>query len=322
MIKNNTFVIGVDGGGTKTLAALADMNGKIVKTAKAGCSNPRNVGNQAAADNIAESIFKILKSRAFRISNGEVLSKAKEKKNIKIISTVIGLPAMEEEFKGREQEIIRALKKHKEISTIFGGKVKIVSDQLVAFRSGSSGDDGISVIAGTGCAVHGWYRGVEAKANGWGWLADEGSGFWIGQKTFQTISKSLDGRIKDTTLADLAKKTFKLKNAADLVALIYKDPEIYVPQLAPLCRQADEAGDTNATAIMQGAGKEIALSVIDVYQRLGFAKQTPEIVIVGGIFNSQTVIESVKTELEKSIGPINIIKPELPVTGAVRLALE
>ena len=300
------YFIGVDGGGTKTLAALARADGKIVRTVKSGSSNPRNVGIPAAAANIAGSIFKILKS----------------KKNIAIISTLIGLPAMEEEFKGHEQEIVKALKKHKNIAAIFVGDVSIVSDQLVAFRSGSRGQDGISVIAGTGCAVHGWYRGLEAKANGWGWLADEGSGFWIGQKTFQLILKSLDGRVQDTIITDLAKRTFKLKNAADFVALAYKAPEIYVPQLTAICRQADESGDANASAIMRNAGKEIAVSVIDVYQRLGFDRQVPEIVFVGGIFNSRKVIESVEAELKATIGPINIIKPELPITGAVQLAIE
>lgn len=306
MTQKNNLVVGVDGGGTKSLAALADGQGKILKTAKAGCSNPRNVGIWAAADNIAESIHKIIKG----------------KKNIVVASTVIGLPAMEEEFKGREQEIIRMLKKHKEIAAIFGGKIKIVSDQLVAFRAGSSGQDGISVIAGTGCAVHGWYGGLQAKANGWGWLADEGSGFWIGQKTFQAILKSLDGRIQDTTLLDLAKKTFNLNNATGLISLAYKEPEFYVPQLAAICRQADDLGDANAHAIMKGAGREIALSVVHVYRSLGFGKQMPEIVFVGGIFNSSTVIKSVEAELKSSIGPINIIKSELPVVGAVKLALE
>jgi N-acetylglucosamine kinase-like BadF-type ATPase len=288
------------------LAALADVGGKIIRTAKAGCSNPRNVGIQVAADNVAESIYKIIKG----------------KKNIVIVSTVIGLPALEEEFKGRELEIIRLLKKHKEIGAIFGGKVKIVSDQLVAFRAGSRGADGISVIAGTGCAVHGWCGGLEAKANGWGWLADEGSGFWIGQKAFQAILKGIDGRLQDATLLGLAKKTFKLENAIDLITLIYKDPEAYVPQLAAICRQADDLGDKNANAIMRGAGKEIALSIIDVYRRLGFGNQNPEIIFIGGIFNSRTVIDAVEAELKDCIGAVNIVKPELPVVGAVKLALE
>ena len=276
-VNDHSFVIGVDGGGTKTLAALADVNGKIIKTAKAGCSNPRNVGIRIAAANIAGAIFKIIKG---------------------------------------------ALKKHKGIAAIFNGRVMIVSDQLVAFRSGSGGKDGISVIAGTGCVVHGWNRGQETKVNGWGWLADEGSGFWIGQKTFQTILKGIDGRLQDASLLDLVKKTFKIKNVIELITLAYKDPEIFVPRLAALCRQADEAGDANAHGIMHSAGKEIALSVVNAYQRLGFGKQVPEIVFIGGIFNSSTIIKSVKAELKKSVGDVNIIKPELPVVGAIRLALE
>ena len=57
------YFIGVDGGGTKTLAALSDPCGKIIRTAKGGSSNPRNVGIPVAAANIAEAIFKAIKNK-------------------------------------------------------------------------------------------------------------------------------------------------------------------------------------------------------------------------------------------------------------------
>jgi len=44
MEKKQKYVIGVDGGGTKTLAALADLKGKILAKAKSGSSHPRYLG--------------------------------------------------------------------------------------------------------------------------------------------------------------------------------------------------------------------------------------------------------------------------------------
>lgn len=35
-LRNRDYVIGVDGGGTKTVAALADLNGKILKIVNRG----------------------------------------------------------------------------------------------------------------------------------------------------------------------------------------------------------------------------------------------------------------------------------------------
>jgi len=55
------YVIGVDGGGTKTVAALADLDGKILRIGRTGSSSPRNVGIKRAAQNIAQAIKKFLK---------------------------------------------------------------------------------------------------------------------------------------------------------------------------------------------------------------------------------------------------------------------
>jgi len=86
-----SFIVGVDGGGTKTLAALADMNGQILKTATGDSANPRNIGIPAAVKNISTTIKKI-------IPKG---------KNIKIAATIIGLPTVEEEFENRKKKLLK-----------------------------------------------------------------------------------------------------------------------------------------------------------------------------------------------------------------------
>lgn len=304
VINNKSFIVGVDAGGTKTTAALANMSGKILKTANGDGANPRNIGILAAAKNITAAISKIIP----------------KKKNIKIAATIIGLPAIEEEFKNRQKEIIAVLKQNKNIAAIFGGKVQIVSDQLTAFCAGTDTADGVVAIAGTGCVARGWNGNKEVKANGWGWLADEGSGFWIGQKFFQLVFKAYDNRFNDPAIINLAKQYFKVKTETNFARLVYKNPFQVIPLLAHLCHQADTAGNINAHQIMQEAGKEIAASIISVIQQLQF-NTPPVIVFSGGVFNSVTVFESTRNELEKFFRqPINIIKSDLPVIGAIKLA--
>jgi len=192
----------------------------------------------------------------------------------------------------------------------------------VAFCAGADDINGIVAIAGTGCVVRGWNNGQTIKTNGWGWLADEGSGFWIGQKFFQLIFKAYDGRINDPAILDLIKKYFKAKKETNFASLVYKNPFQVVPLLARLCCQADAAGNANAHQIMQKAGKEIAASIINTIQQLQF-NTPPVIVFSGGVFNSSTVFESAKNELEIFFRqPLNIIKPDLPVSGAIKLALK
>ncbi|KPJ56774.1 hypothetical protein AMJ49_03825, partial [Parcubacteria bacterium DG_74_2] len=175
------YVIGIDGGGTKTLVALANLEDKILKRTKAGPSNPRNIGIEKSVSNISQGIKKVIKNI----------------KKEKIVSIFIALPAVEEEFKPAK----------KKISALLGfsqNKINVGSDQLAAFRSGTDKKQGIVLIAGTGCVAHGWRSEKQAKTSGWGYLNDEGSAFWVGQKAYQAIWKDLDGRGPKTLITKLA----------------------------------------------------------------------------------------------------------------------
>lgn len=56
--RTQRYIIGVDGGGTKTEAALADLSERILRIAKSGSASPRNVGIKKAVENIVEGIKK------------------------------------------------------------------------------------------------------------------------------------------------------------------------------------------------------------------------------------------------------------------------
>ncbi|UZE93456.1 MAG: hypothetical protein IB617_01320 [Candidatus Nealsonbacteria bacterium] len=300
------YVIGVDGGGTKTIAVLANLEGRILKIARAGSSSPRNVGIKKATDNVAKAINKLLK----------------QKKDAKIISTFIGLPAVAEEFKSKKKEIKKEISK--KVPEIFKGKVEIGSDQEVAFRSGSDQKDGVLVIAGTGCVARGWRGKKQAHSSAWGWLADEGSAFFVGQKTFQVIFKDLDGRGPKTLLTKLTFKELKLRKKEDLVDFIYsKNPTVTVPLLSIICDKASKRGDKIAKKIMVEAGQELVLAAEPVIKKLKLESLKFPLVLVGGIFKSKIVLNRVKKEIKKIAPKVKFIRPkEEPVVGAVKLAIE
>ena len=241
MIKQkSSYIIGVDGGGTKTIAALANLKGEIILKNKGGPSNPRNIGIEKTVLSIAETIHPLLK------------------KKMKIVSTAIALPAIEEEYQEKKEEILNYLRKQKRISKIFQGKVAIFSDQLTAFRAGTKAKEGIVLISGTGCVAHGWKGNREAKASGWGYFSDEGSAFWVGQRVMQAILKDLDKRGKKTLLSELIFKKFEIKNINDFLRKIYsKNPTEIIPQFSILCDKASQKGDIVAKKIMKEATKNL-----------------------------------------------------------------
>jgi N-acetylglucosamine kinase-like BadF-type ATPase/FMN phosphatase YigB (HAD superfamily) len=307
-LKNNSkpYVIGVDGGGAKTVAALATLTGKILTKAKTGPSHPRNLGLKKSMDNLRLAIKKVLK------------------KNKKILSTFLGLPAMEEEFKFKKDIIKKELLKHKEIWPIFKGKVIIGSDQLAGFRSGTDEREGVVLIAGSGCVAHGWRNKKEAKVCGWGYLSEMGSAFFIGQKVLQAVFKDLDGRMKPTLLTKLIFQKLKVKTKEDLINRVYsKKPMEILPSFSVLCDLAAQRGDKIAKNILIEAAKELTLSVKTVIKKLNFSKKKFPLVLIGSVLNSKIILDTVKKEIKKFAPKVQFIRPEQePVVGAVKLAIE
>ena len=305
-VKDKGWVVGVDGGGTETVAALADLKGRILRVGKAGSSNPRNIGIERASENIALAIKKTLKKKG------------------KIVSTFIGLPAVQEDIGNKKEKIKKILSKHRGISPIFRGKLKIGSDQITAFRAGTRKKDGLLIIAGTGCVAHGWKGGREEKASGWGWLADEGAAFWTGQKSFQAILKDLDGRGAKTLITKIAFQDLKVKNRRDLLTKVYsKNHTEILPSFSVFCDKASKKGDKVAQGILLEAAKELLIAVKTVILRLDFKNQEFPLVLVGGMFESEIVLNFLKKEIRKFARKVKFVHFKgKPVIGAVRLAIE
>ncbi|MFH1451465.1 MAG: BadF/BadG/BcrA/BcrD ATPase family protein [bacterium] len=303
------YIIGVDGGGTKTVAALADLDGRILATARSGSANPRNVGIEKTGLSVAEAIAGVLKKAG------------KEK----VFSIWIGLPALAEEFKNKKEEIKKEILKKQKDKRISAAKIVIGDDQIIAFRAGSaSSKDGVLVVAGTGTACRGWKKNKEAKTSGCGWLADEGSAVWVGHKVFQTILKDLDSRGPRTLMTKMILKELEAASTGEFLDKVYNkdNPATILPRFSFYCDQAAIKGDKKAKEIMIGAGKELALSAEAVIKKLNFTKEKFSLVLCGGMFKSKLLLAIVKKEIKKIAPHADFIVLADPVIGAVRLAKE
>jgi len=308
------YVIGVDGGGTKTVAALSDLNLKILKIAKTGPSNLRNVERiEEAVLNISKAILKVIKG-------------VKEKE---ILSIFIALAAAEEEFKSEKEKIKKGVLKNSKILKVLKNpepsrQIEIVSDQIAAFKSGTDEKDGLVLIAGTGSVCHGWREKKEAKTGGWGWANDEGSGFWAGQKGYQAIFKELDGRGKKTKITKLLFKEWKLERKEDLMKKIYGSDSIRnISLISKIVDKAAQIQDEIAKSIMEEAGKELSILATSVIKRLNFQNKKFPLVLVGAMFKSKIILNKLKKEIKKLAPRVEFIFPkEEPVMGAIKLAIE
>jgi len=300
MKKENQFVIGVDGGGTKTVGVLADFKGKISKKIEIGSTNPNKIGFKRAVFNLKKLISRI-----------------SENKKIKV--AYLGLAG------GLERDREKREKIRNEIQKFFDFPIFVGGDQKIAFRAGINEKDGIVVIAGTGAIAMGWRGKKVAISGGWDWLiGDQGSAFWVGKKVLEEIGKALDGRREDFELRKFIFKKLRIKKEIDLYKNFYC--EDFVTRVALISKFVDEfskRGDRFSKEILIEAAKEVSKMAISVIKKLNFEREGFPVVFTGGMFKSKIFRGKVEREIKKIAKRAKfILLRKKPVIGAIKLAKE
>ena len=308
--KNQKYIIGVDGGGTKTVAVLANLNGNVLVRTEAGPSNVNKVGFKQAIDNIVKVLTQV----------------SQEYEKDKIVFIYLGLAAGLERDKKKKKEIKKQLLVTSELSWISPKNILVEADQLIAFRSGTEEKQGIVIIAGTGSIVMGWdKKGKEVIVGGWDYLlGDDGSGFWIGKKALQAVCFSIDGLSSKSLLHPMILKKLKIKTEKNLMQEIYKSGMIKnIASLAPLVETAAKIGDKTAKDILFQASNELIIRANLTIKKLNLKNKKFPIVLVGGVFRFKTILTKVKKDIKIIAPKVNFIRPKQePAIGAIKLALE
>jgi N-acetylglucosamine kinase-like BadF-type ATPase len=294
------FVIGIDGGGTKTIAALADLKGKILREIEIGPTNPNKIGFEKTVFNLKELISKI-------------------SKNKKIKFAYLGLAG------GLERDREKRKKIRKEIQKFFDFPIVVDGDQKIAFRAGTDEKNGIVVIAGTGAIAMGWKGKKEEISGGWDWLmGDQGSAFWVGKRVLEEIGNALDGRRKDFRLRKFIFKKLKIKKEKEFYQRFYHQD--FVERVASISKFIDEfsrKGDRFSKEILIEAAKEVSKMIISVIKKLNFEKEEFPVVFSGGMFRSKIFREKVENQIRKIASNAKFISlRQKPVIGAIKLAIE
>lgn len=299
-------VIGIDGGGSKTLAAISTTKGKITGLAREGSTRLELVGKTDAKERM-ESVLK----NSIRTANVEMDD---------LKSACIGFGGLDTEKDWRRA---------REIATeIFPDCLcKVTDDATVGLHSGTFGNFGIAIVAGTGILLKGINKtNREERVDGWGHLfGDLGSAYYIGREGIRAMLEDFDGRGKETTLSNLIQKEYNLESPADAMDYFYEKKEVPagIAEVARLVDVAAEKGDKVAENILKSASEELEKSATTLIGRLKMENYDPlNIVLIGGTFNSDILRKSFRTRLSARYENAKLIRSNYPVIGAVFLALE
>jgi N-acetylglucosamine kinase-like BadF-type ATPase len=295
------YLLGVDGGGTKMLGALAALDGKIIKKIKTGPASYHAVGIEQVEKNLKELL------------EGLVGKDLNEVKACCLGFSGCGRPS--------DYEILNPMLKRVGIFN----KTDLFGDMAIGLMGGALEPKGVIVIAGTGSIVYGIGEdGVAKRAGGYGqWYADEGSGFRIGNKALRAIFMAQDGRIKPVSFEKPALKFLKLKQPNDLILWATEKNKAGtiktdIASVAPFVIEAAKKGDKTAKQILKEEIDELVLAVRTVVKGIK-SKGLPKVVLVGGLVeNNPLYFNAMKKAIQKDIKGIQVNAPKAcPAIGAV-----
>jgi len=307
------YVLGVDGGGSKTTILIADINGRHISRVFCGASNYKSVDKERSIENLNNGVFK-------------AIDNLDGKGDIYFISSCFGFAGNDT---AEDSRIYKEIVFNDKLTGYLNpGKTIICNDTRIGIEAGSHNSNKIILIAGTGSNCFGVNEyGKEARASGWDYiLADEGSGYMVGLKALRAVIRAYDGRGEDTLLTNSLLKELNLNSAPDLTKWVYgeKFSKGRISKLAITVCETAGMGDKISRNIMSEEAEEATISVIAVAKKLELDDKNFDLVLVGGLFKCEKYFKSILIDkLREKYKKINFM-PLLaePVEGAIQIAIK
>lgn len=297
------LVLGVDGGGTSTVAWLAGADGMILGRGVAGPSNAKAIGPDRARAALREAITKAREASGVGDRPIEV--------------ACLGLA-------GFDRPDDRALLASWSEEDGWAGRLLAVNDGDLVLAAGTPEGVGIALIAGTGSIAVGRSReGTSARAGGWGpLLGDEGSAYRVALEGLRLVTRRFDGRSEapgDDRLSKSLCRALGIESPSQIITVLH-GTDWDRARIAGLAKLAvDCVGDDPAIheEILLPAAEELASLVLSVSDRIGL--RVFSLAIAGGfLLGADGLREEVLRLLKGRVGSVGEV-PE-PVQGAVVLA--
>ena len=302
------YVIGVDGGNSKTDVVLVSLTGRVLSRVRgSGVVSPS--GDPAAWRQHLSSLVDEARSEARIPLSRKASAGVYYLANVDIIDE-IRLARRELKAAGASE------------------LVEVGNDTLAVLRAGSTRLWGIAVVAGAGINA----VGVHPSGRTAGFLAlgdysgDRGGGHDIGVGGLGAAVREQDGRGPATVLTRTVPAFFGLRKPEDVSVAVLKGEIEYddLLRLAPLVFAAAAGGDAPALAIMAAFADEVVVMAGALIRRLHLTRTDAEVVLGGGTLQTgdpwvfdriTTGVRAVAPEAQVSVLDVP------PVFGAVAEAL-
>ncbi|MGE5598586.1 MAG: N-acetylglucosamine kinase [Bacteroidota bacterium] len=300
------YLLGLDQGGSKTAAVVADCDGRLLGVGYAG-------GACHASDGLERAMAMAGRATA------EALARAG------LTAGQVGLlvAGMTGADWPEEYDLLRAA-----LADALGiGNVTVVNDCLIAMRGGTDMPYGAVLCAGSG--LNAAVKSPDGRLFVFGYYVDdEDQGATaLGRRAIKAVVAAEAGLDPPTSLTRAVLKYFGLHTVEELLrkqvcgALAAKD----LAGLAPLLIAEAGAGDPAASGLVVGFGRRIARYAVAGLRRFAMLDTAVEVVLSGGVFKGGgSLLAGAVTAAVRAAAPkAMVIDARLePVAGAVLMALD
>ncbi len=303
------YVIGVDGGASKTFCVAALSDGTITGFGRAGPGSYEVAGLDTAKANILEAVERSLNESS--ASKGDVESGC---------FALAGADFQPEDF-----DMLRAALQELGVAK----KVSVKNDAIAGLRAGVRRPYGVCVVMGSGFNGAGIGKdGTEIRYIAEGYIfGDLGGGHTIARDVLHHAFRAWDGRGKPTCLQQRALEHFGARDMDELARTLYYHKESWqkIPMLCPVAFEAALEGDQVASEIIRKFGVEAGVSANALIRRLALQDEEIEVVLAGSVFKGKgrLMLDAVKETVRPIAPRAHVVTPRYePVVGALMLALE
>lgn len=282
------YIIGIDGGGTKTKGYISDNKGNILASATGMSSNYLSAGKTKTKESLNNVITTLCKKSNTTIDEIEIIS--------------LGLAGA---GRAKDREMIKNIIKEIGIN----GHIIINDDAYISLIGAHGKSKGIITISGTGSISLGLNSsGEKYRTGGWGHiLGDEGSGYYFAREGLMAIVKSYDGRGRHTKIQDKILNYLKLPSIDELIQYVYnnRDSKDKLSCLSKLVIEAAEENDEIAVQIIKKGIYELIEMTTVLTNKLD---EPLDVALAGGTFeNSKYMREMFIRELSKTNSELRVI---------------
>lgn len=299
------YFLGVDVGGTKSHALIANEKGQAMGFGEGGAGNYEVVGWDGLRRTLEAVTAQALSSAGLERSQ--------------IAGAGFGVAGYD--WPGEREPTVEAIE-----ALGLKAPCALVNDATIGLVAGAAEGWGVAVVAGTSNNCRGRDReGRIGRMTGCGpWFGEYGGAAELVAKAVQSVGLAWTKRGPETKLSEAFGRLTGAADVADLLEGLYLGRYHLSADAARLVFQVAAEGDGVAREVVRWAGCELGSLAVGVIRQLGLEEQSFEVVLAGSLYDGGPMLTEAMQETIEAVAPgarlVRLTVP--PVVGGVLLGME